>query len=75
MILRGANDYMLDEMERALHDSLSIVKRALESNTVNLALPDYFFLGVLAISKRGLNYFLVSPQANFCYVVFPDLNS
>ncbi|TYG99176.1 hypothetical protein ES288_A10G175100v1 [Gossypium darwinii] len=34
MILRGANDYMLDEMERALHDALSIVKRTLESNTV-----------------------------------------
>ncbi|KAH7864491.1 hypothetical protein Vadar_030105 [Vaccinium darrowii] len=34
LILRGANDSMLDEMERALHDSLSIVKRTLESNTV-----------------------------------------
>ncbi|KAK2981453.1 hypothetical protein RJ640_017475 [Escallonia rubra] len=34
LILRGANDYMLDEMDRALHDALSIVKRALESNTV-----------------------------------------
>ncbi|KAG2271282.1 hypothetical protein Bca52824_065837 [Brassica carinata] len=34
VILRGANDYMLDEMERALHDSLCIVKRTLESNTV-----------------------------------------
>ncbi|KAI3891514.1 hypothetical protein MKW92_014405 [Papaver armeniacum] len=29
---RGANDYMLDEMERALHDALCIVKRTLESN-------------------------------------------
>lgn len=34
LILRGANDYMLDEMERSLHDALSIVKRTLESNTV-----------------------------------------
>ncbi|CAM6098749.1 unnamed protein product [Calypogeia fissa] len=34
IILRGANDYMLDEMERSLHDSLSIVKRTLESNLV-----------------------------------------
>lgn len=34
-MLRGANDYMLDEMERSIHDSLSIVKRALESNTVS----------------------------------------
>jgi chaperonin GroEL (HSP60 family) len=34
-VLRGANDYMLDEMERSIHDSLSIVKRTLESNTVS----------------------------------------
>ncbi|KAK7359141.1 hypothetical protein VNO77_01088 [Canavalia gladiata] len=34
LILRGANDYMLDEMDRALHDALSIVKRTLESNMV-----------------------------------------
>lgn len=34
IVLRGANDYMLDEMERSIHDSLSIVKRTLESNAV-----------------------------------------
>lgn len=34
IILRGANDYMLDEMERSMHDALSIVKRTLESNMV-----------------------------------------
>lgn len=34
IILRGANEYMLDEMERALHDALSIVKRTLESGSV-----------------------------------------
>lgn len=34
LILRGANDFMLDEMDRALHDALSIVKRTLESSTV-----------------------------------------
>lgn len=34
IILRGANDYMLDEIERSLHDSLSIVRRTLESNAV-----------------------------------------
>ncbi|KAF7966200.1 hypothetical protein HWV62_39684, partial [Athelia sp. TMB] len=31
---RGANDYMLDEMERALHDTLSVIKRTLESGSV-----------------------------------------
>ena len=34
MLLRGANDYMLDEMDRSIHDALCIVKRALESRTV-----------------------------------------
>jgi T-complex protein 1 subunit alpha len=34
IVLRGANDYMLDEMERALHDSLSVIKRTLESGSV-----------------------------------------
>ncbi|KAJ3194221.1 T-complex protein 1 subunit alpha [Irineochytrium annulatum] len=34
LILRGANDYMLDEMERSIHDCLCAVKRTLESNTV-----------------------------------------
>jgi len=34
IILRGANDFMLDEMERSLHDSLCVVKRVLESQTV-----------------------------------------
>jgi T-complex protein 1 subunit alpha len=33
-MLRGANEYMLDEMDRALHDSLCVVKRMLESNTL-----------------------------------------
>jgi len=34
IILRGANDFMLDEMERSIHDSLCAVKRVLESKTV-----------------------------------------
>ena len=34
VILRGANDYMLEEMERSLHDALCIVKRTLESGQV-----------------------------------------
>ncbi|TPX31551.1 hypothetical protein SmJEL517_g05144 [Synchytrium microbalum] len=34
IILRGANDYMLDEMERSIHDCLAAVKRTLESNAV-----------------------------------------
>lgn len=34
IILRGANDYLLDEVERSLHDAMSVVKRVLESNTV-----------------------------------------
>jgi T-complex protein 1 subunit alpha len=34
IILRGANYLMLDEMERSLHDALSIVQRTLESNAI-----------------------------------------
>ncbi|ORY85727.1 T-complex protein 1 subunit alpha [Protomyces lactucae-debilis] len=34
IILRGSNDYQLDEMERSIHDSLSVVKRTLESGSV-----------------------------------------
>lgn len=34
VVLRGANDYMLDEIDRSLHDSLCVVKRVLESNAV-----------------------------------------
>ena len=34
IILRGANDFMLDEMERSVHDALCAVKRTLESNNV-----------------------------------------
>lgn len=34
IILRGPNDYSLDEMERSIHDSLCVVKRALESGHV-----------------------------------------
>lgn len=34
IILRGSNDYHLDEMERSIHDSLSAVKRTLESGSI-----------------------------------------
>lgn len=34
IILRGANDFMLDEMERSIHDCLCAVKRTLESNYI-----------------------------------------
>lgn len=34
IILRGSNEYQLDEMERSMHDALSAVKRTLESGSV-----------------------------------------
>jgi len=34
VLLRGANDYLLDEMDRCLHDAFCIVKRVLESGEV-----------------------------------------
>ena len=34
IILRGANDFFLDEVERSIHDSLCVIKRVLESNSI-----------------------------------------
>lgn len=34
IILRGANDFMCDEMERSMHDALCVVRRVLESKKV-----------------------------------------
>jgi T-complex protein 1 subunit alpha len=34
IVVRGANEYFLDEIERSIHDSLCVVKRVLESKTV-----------------------------------------
>nr|XP_033795151.1 T-complex protein 1 subunit alpha [Geotrypetes seraphini] len=34
IILRGANDFMCDEMERSIHDALCVVKRVLESKSL-----------------------------------------
>lgn len=34
VLLRGANDYLLDEVDRSLHDAFCIVKRVLESGKV-----------------------------------------
>ncbi|MFO0515367.1 MAG: TCP-1/cpn60 chaperonin family protein, partial [bacterium] len=34
ILLRGANEYMLDEIERSIHDALCAVKRVLESNSL-----------------------------------------
>ena len=39
VLLRGPNDYMLDEMDRSLHDALCIVKRVLESGKVVAGVP------------------------------------
>ena len=34
IILRGANDFFLEEVERSIHDSLCVIKRVLESNSL-----------------------------------------
>jgi T-complex protein 1 subunit alpha len=76
IILRGANDYMLDEMERALHDTLSIIKRTLESGTVvpgggavETALNIY--LENFATTLVGTIY--LSPNSTPMYLVFLGL--
>lgn len=34
IILRGANDFMVDEMDRSIHDALCVIKRVLESKSI-----------------------------------------
>lgn len=34
IMIRGPNDYMIDEVERSIHDALCVVRRVLESNKV-----------------------------------------
>ena len=34
IIIRGANDFMCDEIERSVHDALCVIKRVLESRQV-----------------------------------------
>lgn len=34
IVLRGANEFMLEEMDRSLHDSICVIKRCLESKTL-----------------------------------------
>lgn len=34
VVLRGANEFFLDEMDRALHDSLCVIRRILENNSL-----------------------------------------
>ena len=34
IIVRGANEYMLDEIHRSMNDSLQVIKRILESNAI-----------------------------------------
>lgn len=36
IVLRGANEMMLDEMDRSIHDALCVIKRVLESNSLVL---------------------------------------
>lgn len=34
VVLRGANEFFLDEMDRALHDSLCVIRRIVENNSL-----------------------------------------
>jgi T-complex protein 1 subunit alpha len=34
ILLRGPNEFMLEEVERSIHDSLCVIKRTLESGFV-----------------------------------------
>jgi len=57
VILRGANEYMLDEMDRSFHDTLCVLKRILESNTLVagiLFFPFVVFIDHLFFSQLSI---------------------
>jgi len=74
VILRGANDVMLDEMERSLHDALCVVKRVLESKklvvgggAVEAALNVYlenFANTLVNIQLWSFNFIVFRPVVN-----------
>ncbi|KAG1666239.1 hypothetical protein FOA52_011541 [Chlamydomonas sp. UWO 241] len=74
LLLRGANDYMLDEMDRALHDALCVIKRVLESGSVvagggavEAALS--VFLENFATSLGSREQLAIGEFANACLVL------
>ena len=54
VLLRGANDYMLDEMDRSLHDAFCVVKRVLESGKVVPGAPALLPLCAVACSSAEI---------------------
>ena len=59
IIIRGANEYFLEEIERSLHDSMCVIKRVLESNSivagggaVEMALSVYLDNYALSLGSR-----------------------
>ena len=75
-MLRGANEYMLDEMERALHDSLCVIKRIIESNSlvagggaVETALSIYLEGVATAMGSRERTYDFVVYSPNYALAV------
>ena len=69
MILRGPDDFQLDEMERSVHDARSVVKRTLESGSivpgggaVETAL--HIYLEEFAVTVVSSNTAINSPSTN-----------
>merc|ERR1711951_15445 len=52
IILRGANDSLCDELERAIHDALCVVKRVLGGGAVEAALSIYLENFATTLSSR-----------------------
>lgn len=74
IVLRGANDYMLDEMERSVHDCLCAVKRTLENRSVvpgggavEMAVSVYLENFATTIGSR--EQLALSEFANACVVI------
>lgn len=74
IVIRGANEYFLEEVDRSLHDSLCVVKRILESNAivtgggaVETALSVY--LNDLAVTLQSRELIAISEVAEALLVI------
>ena len=75
IILRGANDFMMDEMERSLHDALCIVSKVLESKTLVCCLSTPLLSRVCRSSvAAALSLLCLSISANSLQLSKPTSN-
>ena len=70
VLLRGANDYMLDEMDRSLHDAFCVVKRVLESGKVVAGARALRISALQLVPLQRKSFLQVSSTGAQCGVVY-----